>query len=103
VKPEGKNGAKNVSTDGLMADRVPHEEWVEMFNKCGGGIGLFYAANMHGLRLECAEGAVPAAGGPCRAPVGFKLRPGRNVAELSVGHAYIEGGDYEMPKRPQVR
>src|SRR5262249_18499216 len=33
IKPDGKNSAKNVATDGLMVDRVPHEEWVEMFNE----------------------------------------------------------------------
>jgi len=27
---------------------------------------------------------------------------GEMVAELSIGHAYIEGGDWEIPKRPQV-
>ena len=33
VKPEGKSGAKSVSTDDLMVDRVPQQEWVEMFNE----------------------------------------------------------------------
>jgi len=33
LKPEGKSGAKNVSTDGLMVDRVPQQEWVEIFNE----------------------------------------------------------------------
>ena len=27
---------------------------------------------------------------------------GEMVAELNVGHAYIEGGDYEIPPRPKV-
>ncbi len=103
VKPEGKNSAKNVSTDGLMVDRVPHEEWVEAFNEVWRRYrDFFYVKNMHGydwdgLRAQYRPLVDYVAH---RSDLNYVL--GEMVAELSVGHAYIEGGDWEMPKRPQV-
>jgi tricorn protease len=103
VKPDGKNSAKNVATDGLAVDRVPHEEWVEMFNEVWRRYrDFFYVKNMHGYDWE----ALRAQYRPLvdyvahRSDLNYVL--GEMVAELSVGHAYIEGGDWEMPKRPQV-
>jgi tricorn protease len=103
VKPDGKNGAKNVSTDGLMVDRVPHEEWVEAFNEVWRRYrDFFYVKNMHGYDWD----ALKAQYRPLvdyvahRSDLNYVL--GEMVAELSIGHAYIEGGDWEMPKRPQV-
>jgi tricorn protease len=103
VKPEGKNGAKTVSTDGLMVDRVPHDEWVEMFNEVWRRYrDFFYVPNMHGydwnaLRAQYRPLVDHVAH---RSDLNYVL--GEMVAELSIGHAYIEGGDWEMPKRPQV-
>src|SRR5258708_1051605 len=103
VKPEGKSGAKSVSTDGLMVDRVPHEEWGEMFNEVWRRYrDFFYFPNMqgsdwNGLKTQKRVGVEQVAHG---ADLNYVL--GEMVAELSIGHAYIEGGDYEMPKRPQV-
>jgi tricorn protease len=103
VKSEGKNGAKNVSTDGLMVDRVPHEEWVEAFNEVWRRYrDFFYVKNMHGYDWD----GLKAQYRPLvdyvahRSDLNYVL--GEMVAELSIGHAYIEGGDWEMPKRPQV-
>ncbi|MBS1841704.1 MAG: PD40 domain-containing protein [Acidobacteria bacterium] len=103
VKPDGKNSAKNVSTDGLMVDRVPHEEWVEAFNEVWRRYrDFFYVKNMHGydwngLREQYRPLVDYVAH---RSDLNYVL--GEMVAELSIGHAYIEGGDWEMPKRPQV-
>ena len=103
VKPEGKIGAKTVSTEGLMTDRVPHEEWVEMFNEVWRRYrDFFYVQNMHGydwnaLRAQYRPLVDHVAH---RSDLNYVL--GEMVAELSIGHAYIEGGDWEMPKRPQV-
>ena len=103
VKPEGGKSAKNVATDGLAVDRVPHEEWVEAFNEVWRRYrDFFYVKNMHGYDWE----ALRAQYRPLvdfvahRSDLNYVL--GEMVAELSVGHAYIEGGDWEMPKRPQV-
>ncbi len=103
VKADGKSSGKNVSTDGLMVDRVPHEEWVEAFNEVWRRYrDFFYVQNMHGydwngLREQYRPLVDYVAH---RSDLNYVL--GEMVAELSVGHAYIEGGDWEMPKRQQV-
>jgi tricorn protease len=103
VKPEGKASPKAVSTEGLMVDRVPKEEWVEIFNEVGRRYrDFFYVANMHGYDWN----ALLAQYRPLvdfvanRSDLNYVL--GELVAELSVGHAYLQGGDFEIPKRPQV-
>jgi len=103
VKPDGKNSAKNVATDGLAVDRVPHEEWVEIFNEVWRRYrDFFYVKNMHGYDWEALRQQYrPLVDYVAhRSDLNYVL--GEMVAELSVGHAYIEGGDWEMPKRPQV-
>jgi tricorn protease len=103
AKPEGKSGAKPVSTAGMMVDRIPHQEWVEIYNEVGRRYrDFFYVRNMHGYDWD----ALIAQYRPLvdyvahRSDLNYVL--GEMVAELSVSHAYIAGGDWEMPKRPQV-
>ncbi len=103
VKPEGKANPKTVSTDNLMVDRNPQQEWVEMFNEVWRRYrDFFYVKNMHGydwdaLRKQYRPLVDYVAH---RSDLNYVL--GEMISELSVGHAYIEGGDYELPKRPQV-
>jgi tricorn protease len=103
AKPEGKANPKTVSTAGLMVDRVPQQEWMEVFNEVWRRYrDFFYAKNMNGydwdgLRQQYST-LVPFVAH--RSDLNYVL--GEMVAELSVGHAYIEGGDYDLPKRPQV-
>ena len=103
LKPEGKTGAKAVATEGLMVDRVPQQEWVEAFNEVWRRYrDFFYAKNMHGYDWEgLRQQYRPLVDYVAhRSDLNYVL--GEMVAELSVSHAYIEGGDYEMPQRPQV-
>jgi tricorn protease len=103
AKPKGKDSAKVVSTSGLMVDRVPAEEWAQIFDEVWRRYrDFFYVENMHGYDWEA---------------LGNQYRPllqhvahrsdlnyviGEMIAELNVGHAYIAGGDYEIPERPRV-
>ncbi len=103
VKPDGKAGAKSVSTDGLMVDRIPHEEWVEIYKEVGRRYrDFFYVENMHGYDWN----SLLAQYRPLvdfvahRSDLNYVL--GELVAELSVSHAYLQGGDFEIPKRPEV-
>jgi tricorn protease len=103
LKPEGKSSGKGVATDGLMVDRVPQQEWVEMFNEVARRYrDFFYVQNMHGYDWD----ALRAQYRPLvdyvahRSDLNYVL--GEMVAELSTSHSYIAGGDYEIPKRPQV-
>jgi tricorn protease len=86
-----------------MVDRVPQQEWVEMFNEVARRYrDFFYVQNMHGYDWD----ALRAQYRPLvdyvahRSDLNYVL--GEMVAELSVSHAYIAGGDYEIPNRPQV-
>ncbi len=103
VKPEGKSNPKTVSTDNLMVDRVPHEEWVEIFNEVWRRYrDFFYVQNMHGYDWNALHDQYrPLVDYVAhRSDLNYVL--GEMVAELSVSHAYLQGGDFEIPKRPQV-
>lgn len=102
VKPKA-NEKKTVPTNGLMVDRIPAEEWAEIFKETWRRFrDFFYVKNMHGYDWKA---------------IGDQYRPllkyvahrsdlnyvlGEMVGELSVGHAYIVGGDFEIPPRPKV-
>src|SRR5581483_3372072 len=103
VKPEGKGSAKTVSTANLMADRVPQEEWEEMFNEVWRRYrDFFYATNMNGynweaLRKEYKPMVKYVAD---RSELNFVV--GEMIAELNNSHCYIAGGDLDLPERPAV-
>ena len=102
AKP-GASGKQAVATSGLMVDRVPSEEWLTVFNEVWRRFrDFFYVENMHGFDWEA---------------IGDQYRPlvahvahrsdlnyviGEMISELNVGHAYIDGGDFEIPDRPKV-
>ncbi|MGA2809869.1 MAG: S41 family peptidase [Candidatus Acidiferrum sp.] len=101
LKPEGKTSGKPVAVDNLMVDRVPQQEWTEIFDEVWRRYrDFFYVANMHGYDWE----ALRAQYRPLvkdvahRSDLNYVL--GEMVAELSIGHAYVSGGDFEIPKRP---
>jgi tricorn protease len=103
VKPEGKGNPKTVSAEGLMVDRVPQQEWAEIFNEVWRRYrDLFYAKNMHGYDWEgLRQQYRPLVDHVAhRSDLNYVL--GEMVAELSVSHAYLDGGDFEIPRRPQV-
>ncbi len=102
AKPDAKD-KKTVSTKGLLVDRVPAQEWAEMFDEVWRRYrDFFYVENMHGYDWKAIgeryRALLPHVAH--RSDLNYVL--GEMVAELSVGHAYIEGGDYEIPARPKV-
>jgi len=101
LKPEGKTTGKTVAVDNLTVDRVPQQEWAEIFDEVWRRYrDFFYVSNMHGYDWE----ALRAQYRPLveyvahRSDLNYVL--GEMVAELSIGHAYVSGGDFEVPKRP---
>jgi tricorn protease len=102
VKAKGAE-KKVVSTSGLDVDRVPAEEWAEMFDETWRRFrDFFYVDNMHGYDWK-AIGDRYRAWLPSlahRSDLNYLL--GEMVAELNVGHAYIAGGDFQLPDRPKV-
>jgi len=102
VKPETKD-KKTVSTKGLQVDRVPAQEWRQYFDETWRRYrDFFYVENMHGYDWKAIgeryRALLPYVAH--RADLNYVL--GEMVSELNVGHAYIEGGDYEIPARPKV-
>lgn len=94
---------KTVSTDGLMVDRVPAEEWRQIFNEVWRRYrDWFYVENMHGFDWEALRKQYE----PWlqhvahRSDLNYVIS--EMIAELTVQHAYIEGGDFLVPTRPRV-
>jgi len=94
---------KTVSLAGLLTTRIPAEEWHEIFAEVWRRYrDFFYVANMHGydwrkLR-DKYQPLVDAVGH--RADLNYVIS--EMISELVVQHAYIEGGDLTLPKRPFV-
>lgn len=100
---KGKDSKKDVSTAGLRCDRVPRDEWRTAFHEVWRRYrDYFYAPNMHGydwqaLRTQYEPLLDHVAH---RADLNYVL--GEMVSELNVGHAYVSGGDWEVPERRAV-
>ena len=101
--PSGAAGKKAVSTSGLYVDRIPADEWNEIFNEVWRRYrDYFYAPNMHGFDWEGLRKQYQ----PLlqyathRTDVNYVIS--EMIAELTVQHAYIDGGDYQNPPRPPV-
>ena len=101
--PAGKTGAKPVSTAGLAVDRVPPQEWAEIFDEVWRRYrDFFYVKNMNGYNWEALRDQYR----PLvefvahRSDLNYLL--GEMVAELNVSHAYLDGGDFDIPKRAPV-
>jgi tricorn protease len=103
ASPSGKDSAKPVSTAGLRGDRVPSEEWPQIFDEVWRRYrDYFYVENMHGYDWEALRDRYR----PLLYHVGHRsdlnYLISEMIAELNVGHAYITGGDFEVPDRPGV-
>jgi tricorn protease len=101
--PGGASSKKSVSTSGLMVNRVPAEEWRQIFGEVWRQYrDWFYVPNMHGydweaLRKQYEPWLEHVAH---RSDLNYVIS--EMVSELTVQHAYVEGGDFEMPARPRV-
>ncbi len=94
---------KPVSLAGLSMDVVPEQEWAEIFDEVWRRYrDFFYVANMHGYDWAGLRDRYR----PLLAHVSHRddlnYLIGEMIAELNVGHAYVEGGDLGLPERPGV-
>jgi tricorn protease len=101
--PGGGDSKKPVSTDGLAVDLVPSEEWVEIFDEAWRRYrDFFYVENMHGYDWAALREQYR----PLVSYVGHRSDLnyviGEMIAELNISHAYVMGGDYDLPERPRV-
>ena len=92
---------KTASTAGLEADRDPKAEWVQIFDEVWRRFrDFFYVENLHGhdwddLRIRYRS-LLPYV--EHRSDLNYVISA--MIAELQVSHAYIQGGDFEVPDRP---
>jgi tricorn protease len=98
-----KTEAKDVKTDGLFALVDPKAEYAEIFREVWRRYrDHFYVTNMHGYDWA----ALRAKYEPLLADVGdrsdLNYLLGQMVAELSIGHAYVGGGDLGLPPKPHA-
>lgn len=103
VSPKGKDTRKPVSTAQLAIERVPQQEWAQIFNETWRRFrDFFYVQNMHGYDWESLRRQYA----PQLEYVGHRTDLnyiiGEMISELNIGHAYIDGGDFEIPERPRV-
>lgn len=101
--PAGAGTKKTVSTAGLMVDRVPVEEWSQIFNEVWRRYrDWFYVENMHGYDWDALKRQYE----PLlkyvahRSDLNYVIS--EMISELTIQHAYIEGGDFAIPPRPRV-
>jgi tricorn protease len=100
--PVGERTRKAVATSGLYVDRVPVEEWNQIFNEVWRRYrDWFYVSNMHGydwgsLREQYKPMLKYVAH---RSDLNYVIS--EMIAELTVQHAYIDGGDFQTPPRPR--
>jgi tricorn protease len=100
--PTGERSRKAVSTASLYVDRVPVEEWNQIFNEVWRRYrDWFYVSNMHGydwvaLREQYRPLLKYVAH---RSDLNYVIH--EMISELAVQHAYIEGGDFQIPPRPR--
>jgi len=95
--------AKTVSLAGLVTTRIPAAEWREIFAESWRRYrDYFYVENMHGYDWQKLREKYQ----PLLRFVGSRTDLNYVIAEmiseLTVQHAYIEGGDLGLPKRPFV-
>jgi tricorn protease len=103
AKPTGASGKKTVSTANMHVDRVPAEEWAQIFNEVWRRYrDFFYVENMHGYDWAALREQYR----PLLAHVGHRSDLNYVIAEmigeLTVQHAYIAGGDWQQPRRAGV-
>ncbi len=101
--PTGAASKKPVSTAGMMVDRVPADEWNQIFHEVWRRYrDYFYVENMHGFDWAAIgkryEALLPYVAH--RSDLNYIIS--EMISELTVQHTYVEGGDFEIPRRTPV-
>jgi tricorn protease len=100
VQPKGAE-KKPVSTDGLLVDRVPAEEWATMFDEVWRRYrDFFYVRNLHGYDWRAIGERYRRWLPHLAHRTDLNYLISEMIAELNVGHAYVAGGDFQLPERP---
>jgi tricorn protease len=103
ASPSGDKSRKSVSVSGLVTEIDPAAEWNQMFNEVWRRYrDWFYAGNMHGFNWQQIRDDykkwLPYVAH--RSDLNYVLS--EMQSELTVQHAYIDGGDFNLPPRVRV-
>ena len=100
--PQGDKSRKPVSTAGLVVDRVPAEEWNQIFNEVWRRYrDWFYVPNMHGYDWVALREQYKPLLQYVKHRSDLNYVISEMVSELTIQHAYVEGGDFLIPPRPR--
>lgn len=103
ASPQGDKSRKNVSTGAMVTEINPVEEWNQIFNEVWRRYrDWFYVENMHGfdwvkIREDYKKWLPYVAH---RSDLNYIIS--EMCSELVVQHAYIDGGDFNLPPRVRV-
>jgi tricorn protease len=101
--PAGGSTKKTVSTAGLMLEKDPVAEWNDIFNEVWRRYrDFFYARNMHGYDWEAVRQRYSQLLPYVAHRTDLNYVIGEMISELTVQHAYIDGGDVQLPRRPHA-
>lgn len=98
-----KDDVKDLSTANLTVYRAPADEWLVIFDEVWRRFrDYFYVPNMHGYDWPALRDRYRplVAHVSTREDLNFLI--GEMIAELSVGHAYVSGGDLQDGDRSRV-
>jgi tricorn protease len=86
-----------------MMERVPMDEWKQIFNEVWRRYrDFFYATNMHGYDWEALRERYSKLLPYVADRTDLNYVISEMISELTVQHAYIEGGDNPLPPRPHA-
>jgi tricorn protease len=100
---KGKDGQKKLDLRGLPVQKVPGDEYWQIFQEVWRRFrDFFYVANMHGHDWEALRRKYEPLVAHVRHRSDLNYVIAEMIAELNVGHAYIAGGDFGAPPRPNA-
>jgi tricorn protease len=100
---KGKEGQHKLALKDLWTTKVAGEEYWQIFHEVWRRYrDFFYVPNMHGHDWEALRDQYAPLVAHARHRSDLNYVIGEMIAELSVGHAYISGGDMGAPPRPSA-
>lgn len=92
---------KQVGLDNLVVYRAPADEWTAIFDEVWRRFrDYFYVRNMHGYDWQALRERYRPLVADASTREDLNALIGEMIAELNVGHAYVQGGDLQAGARP---
>jgi tricorn protease len=102
AKPKAKD-RKTVATKDLAVDRVPAQEWAEVFEEVWRRYrDFFYVRNMHGYDWKAIKDQYQALLPYVAHRWDLTYVLNEMISELNCSHLYLGAGDFEVPARTPV-